>query len=91
MSDRQIIWPVYLDSTKSRGQGRVISREKAVEEPVLEEIRRAAEELGLNPVVEPEKSYPKEWWEESGRVVVDRVAPKSVTVGKIAESIEESR
>jgi len=90
-SDRQIIWPAYLDATKSRGQGRIISKKRAVEEPTLEEIRKAAEELGLDPELQPEKSHPKSWWEESGRVLVDRDGPNSVAAKRIAERIKKSR
>lgn len=91
MSERQVIWPAYVDSTKSRSQGRVISREDAVDEPTLKEISEASDSLGLNPEMEPEKSHPKEWWEESGRVVVDKKWPKSVLAKKVAEQIKGRR
>lgn len=90
-SDRQIIWPAYLDATKSRGQGRIISKKRAVEEPTLKEIREAADELGVNPEIQPEKSHPKSWWEESGRVLIDRNGPNTVVAKRIAEKIKKSR
>ena len=66
-----VIWPIYLDQTKSRSSGRIISRKNAIKEPQLNEIKEAARQLGLNPEVEPHKAYPKSWWEVSGRVLVD--------------------
>ncbi|MBS1263651.1 MAG: Signal recognition particle 19 kDa protein [Methanonatronarchaeales archaeon] len=91
MSERRVIWPVYLDSARTRSQGRAISKEEAVKGPTLKEIEGAASALGLDPVVEPEKSYPASWWEESGRVLVDSAEPKSVTVRRIAGEIGKDR
>jgi signal recognition particle subunit SRP19 len=86
-----VIWPVYLDQTKSRSNGRIISRKSAIKEPQLNEIKEAAKKLGLNPEVEPEKAYPKSWWEVSGRVLVDDKGPKSVIAKQIALSIKKMR
>ena len=86
-----VIWPVYIDQTKSRSGGRIISRKNAIKEPQLNEIKEAAKQLGLNPEAEPEKAYPKTWWEVSGRVLVDDNGPKSIIVKQIALSIKKIR
>ncbi|HWR24973.1 MAG TPA: signal recognition particle protein Srp19 [Methanosarcina sp.] len=86
-----VIWPVYLDQTKSRSSGRIISRKNAIKEPQLNEIKEAAKKLGMNPEVEPEKAYPKSWWEVSGRVLIDDKGPKSVVAKQIALSIKKMR
>jgi len=86
-----VIWPVYIDQMRSRSGGRIISRKNAIKEPQLNEIKEAARQLGLNPEVEPEKAYPKYWWEISGRVLVDDNGPKSVIVKQIASSIKKIR
>jgi signal recognition particle subunit SRP19 len=86
-----VIWPAYIDQTKSRSNGRIISRKNAIKEPHLNEIKEAARQLGLNPEVEPEKAYPKSWWEVSGRVLVDDKGPKSVIAKQIALSIKKMR
>jgi signal recognition particle subunit SRP19 len=86
-----VIWPVYLDQTKSRSSGRIISRKNAIKEPQLNEIKEAARQLGLDPEVEPEKAYPKSWWEVSGRVLVDDKGPKSVIAKQIASAIKKMR
>ncbi len=86
-----IIWPVYLDATKSRGEGRLLSIKDSVKSPVLKEIEKAAMELNLAPVVETGKAYPKSWWTAGGRVVVDKKAPKSIIIKQIAHKIVQLR
>ncbi len=86
-----VIWPVYIDQTKSRSNGRIISRKSSVKEPRLNEIKEAALEMGLNPEVEPEKAYPKTWWEVSGRVLIDNKGPKSVIAKQISAGIKKIR
>ncbi|MPM47201.1 hypothetical protein SDC9_93909 [bioreactor metagenome] len=86
-----VIWPAYIDQTKSRSSGRIISRKNAVKEPHLNEIKEAAKQLGLNPEVESQKAYPKSWWEVSGRVLIDDKGPKSVIAKQIALAIKKTR
>ncbi len=86
-----IIWPVYLDATKSRAEGRILSAKDSVKSPVLKEIEKAALELNLNPLVEPDKAYPKSWWAVRGRVLVYKKGPKYVMVKQIAQKIIKTR
>ncbi|MCZ7356484.1 MAG: signal recognition particle protein Srp19 [Candidatus Methanoperedens sp.] len=86
-----VIWPVYLDATKSRAEGRILSMKDSVKSPVLKEIEKAAVELNLTPIVEPEKAHPKSWWATSGRVLVDKKGPKSILAKQIAQKINKSR
>jgi signal recognition particle subunit SRP19 len=86
-----VIWPVYLDATKSRGEGRILSAKVSVKSPVLKEIEKAARELNLAPVVETDKSYPKSCWSTGGRVLVNKKGPKSIITKQIALKINETR
>ncbi|MCZ7383477.1 MAG: signal recognition particle protein Srp19 [Candidatus Methanoperedens sp.] len=86
-----VIWPVYLDATKSRAEGRILSMKDSVKSPVLKEIERAASELGMSPVLEADKAHPKSWWVVSGRVLVDKKGPKSIIVKQIAQKINKTR
>ena len=86
-----VIWPVYIDKTKSRSKGRIISRKSSVVEPSLKELGQAAEKLGLNPEIEADKAYPKSWWESRGRILVDNTAPKTVLARKISNTIKDIR
>lgn len=88
---RLVIWPVYLDATKSRAEGRLLSAKDSVKSPVLKEIEKAAIELNLNPAVETDKAYPKSWWDISGRVLVDKKGPKSIIAKQIAAKINRAR
>ncbi len=86
-----VIWPVYLDATKSRAEGRILSMKDSVKSPVLKEIEKAAVELNLAPVVETDKAHPKSWWVTSGRVLVDKKGPKSIIAKQIAQKIIKKR
>jgi signal recognition particle subunit SRP19 len=88
---KTIIWPVYIDSKKTKKEGRRISKENAVPSPKLREISKAAEKLHLNPEVENSKSYSRSWWESPGRVIVDKSATKRETLTKISNMIKGMR
>jgi signal recognition particle subunit SRP19 len=88
---RAIIWPAYIDSRKTKREGRRIPQKNAVNSPKLREISNAAGKLGLNPEVENGKSYSKSWWESSGRVIVDKNLPKREVLIKISNLIRASR
>jgi len=88
---RTIIWPVYIDSKKTKKDGRRIPKENAVPSPKLREISKAAVKLHLNPEVEKGKSYSRSWWESSGRVVVDKNTTKRETLIKISNMIKGMR
>ena len=86
-----VIWPVYLEVGKTKGEGRIISRRNAVKSPKVEEIERVAKMLNLEPVVEKEKAYPKTHWDKSGRVLVNKKGRKGEIVKEIAKGIKEMR
>ena len=88
---KQVIWPVYLDATKTRGEGRILSMKDSVKSPVLKEIEKAALELDLAPVVESDKAHPQSWWVTGGRVLVDKKGPKSILSKQIAAHISKTR
>lgn len=64
-----VIWPAALDSTLSRGEGRRVSLELAVEDPTVDEIATAVQQVGYDAVIEREMTYPREY-EPRGRVLV---------------------
>jgi signal recognition particle subunit SRP19 len=85
-----IIWPVYIDSSKSISEGRKIPLKYAVKNPTLDEIVEAAKILNLNPIIE-RKSYPRLWWSERVCVIVDKIKSKRTTLIEIAETIKKLR
>jgi signal recognition particle subunit SRP19 len=71
----QSLYPVYFDSTRSRDQGRRVSKVDAVPNPLAREIVDALSNIGaqtgvaLQIVFEPTKTHPKDW-ANPGRVKV---------------------
>jgi signal recognition particle subunit SRP19 len=65
----QCLYPVYFDKTRSRAEGRKVGAQLAVENPLAREIADAAQMLGLQVGLEPEKLHPKDW-ANPGRVRV---------------------
>lgn len=88
---RVMIWPAYIDAGKSRGEGRQVSKQEAIEKPTIDEIMAAAMEMGLQAEAERDKRYPKEWWEKSGRVLMVKRGPKTALAKEIARRIKRRR
>ncbi len=88
--ERITLWPINIDSTRSRKEGRKIAKEFAVPQPSIEEIIEAAKELGLDPIIE-DKAYPKAWWEQKKRISVLKTKPKTQLLRDIALKIKEKR
>ncbi|WP_336325627.1 signal recognition particle subunit SRP19 [Halovenus sp. HT40] len=64
-----VIWPAYLDADLTREEGRRVSKELAVEDPEVDEIAQAVQQVGYDAVIERSKTYPREY-EARGRVLV---------------------
>lgn len=65
------LYPVYFDATRTRAEGRRVSAELAVPNPLAREIVNACRDLRLQTLFEPEKMHPKDW-ANPGRV---KIAP----------------
>lgn len=59
--DWQIIYPVYFDLCKSHSEGRRVSKDMAVENPLAESLVRACQSIGVFSVFEGHKTHPKDW------------------------------
>ena len=88
---KYVIWPSYLDSTKTRKEGRRVSKKIAVESPKLQEIEEAAKILGLTPTINPDATYPRARWEKKGYALIDKKNSKLSDLKKIAEKINDLR
>jgi signal recognition particle subunit SRP19 len=84
-----IFWPQYFDSKRSRGSGRRVSKKFAIDKVNLEDIAKAARNLGYNVEVEKHYKYPKTWWEGSGRILIDSKGKKKSKI--ILEVAKEMR
>lgn len=74
-SDFQVIYPSYLDSTKTVSQGRRIGQDVAVEMPTVSDLSQALQSLNIRHVLQPNKGYSRDietLWDNPGRVKVDK-------------------
>ena len=83
---RIIIYPAYFNAHYSRREGRRVARNHAFEAK-LDTIIRAVKELGYEFEVEEDKRYPRFWWKERGRVIIETDEPKTEVIRKIAKKI----
>ena len=67
----KVIWPAYLDASKSRREGRRVPADLAVSEPTADEIAEAVGQVGYDAVIERDVAYPRQPWERTGRVRVE--------------------
>jgi signal recognition particle subunit SRP19 len=77
--DFMIIYPSYLDSSKTLKQGRRIGKEHAVDTPTVSDISQALQSLGMKHVLQPHKGYsrdPSTLWDNPGRVKVEPAVQK---------------
>lgn len=73
--DFMVIYPSYLDSSKTLKQGLRIGKEHGVDTPTVSDISQALQQLGLRHVLQPHKGYsrdPYSLWDNPGRVKVER-------------------
>lgn len=87
---KHVIWVANLDAKKTKAEGRKIAKRFAVPNIRLQELAQACKELGLNFQVE-NKKYPRSWWEEGGRVVIEGDTKKNKLMLEIANKILEMR
>ncbi|UCG68994.1 MAG: signal recognition particle subunit SRP19/SEC65 family protein [Thermoplasmata archaeon] len=82
-----VLYPEYFTSKYSRSEGRRIPKKMAKSSPTVEDIEKAAKSLGLNPVVEKDKSYPRFWYKKRGRVLVEKKMSKTELLKKIGKGL----
>jgi signal recognition particle subunit SRP19 len=89
---KMVVWPAALDSTKSRSQGRHLSKPQAIQTPRVDELENAAKKLSYDPQPSPHSALPSHWWEKSGYVLVTRGdKARSKVLKDIAAEIRKTR
>ncbi|MCF2137173.1 MAG: signal recognition particle subunit SRP19/SEC65 family protein [Candidatus Thorarchaeota archaeon] len=68
--DKVIVWPAYLDSGLSRSQGRRIPVNLAAPGVTIDILKQAADSIGFEAIVEPDKRYPRDWTRSSGYLLL---------------------
>jgi signal recognition particle subunit SRP19 len=86
-----IIWPQYFDLKRSRAEGRRIPKKFAVDRINPIEIANVAKQLGYEAHYEKEYRYPRSWWEDPGRIVLDtKGKTKSKVVLELAKELKRT-
>jgi signal recognition particle subunit SRP19 len=70
----QIIYPSYIDQTKTVQQGRRIGLDHAVPTPTVSDLSSALQRLGVRHVLQPYRGYSRDitcQWDNPGRLLVD--------------------
>ncbi len=83
-----VLWLEYFDAYNTRKNGRRVPKDLAIKNPKIEDLKNAAKTLGLNPILEIEKSYPKKWWRKNGRILVKKKYSKTKTIIQIARRMK---
>ncbi len=88
--DKLVIWPIYFDIARTRSEGRMVSRQDAVNEPNLDMLITASLKSGFKPEIEREKKHPKTWHleEASGRILLAKKGSKSAVLKRIAGNMK---
>ncbi|MCS7114344.1 MAG: signal recognition particle subunit SRP19/SEC65 family protein [Nitrososphaerota archaeon] len=86
-----VLWPVYFDSTKTRGEGRKIPKKLAVSSPKISELKEAAEKLGLEHELVLDACYPKMPWLNTGLLLVTKKGTKNNIIKEIARQLLKIR
>lgn len=83
-----VLWPTYFDIRSSRDKGRRIAKKDAVENPSAQMLFEAVKSLGLDCILELEKSYPRFWHRNEGRVLVEPKFKKVILIHKVAAKLK---
>lgn len=88
---KNILWPEYLDSSRSRSKGRRLPKRLSVSSPRIEEIQRAIRSLDLESEIVQDASYPKTHWQKNGHIILLKGESKTKVIRKIAMSLLNER
>ena len=86
-----VLYHAYFDSGRSRDEGRRVPKSLAVPSPKVEELHEAARALGLQSVIDPDRSHSSTPWQKEGRVLIQGNFIKSSVMKRIAEMMRATR
>ena len=75
-----IFWPQYFDAKRSRGDGRRLPKKLAIEKVTTNDILSAAKRLNYQAEKEGTLKYPRTWWDDPGRVLINTKGKKKSKV-----------
>lgn len=86
-----VLWPVYFDASKTRDEGRRVTKNLAIPSPNLDEIQKAAKRIGLHPEVIHDAIHPKSPRQKTGLLMILKKDSKVETLRRIAKELSEVR
>ena len=89
--NKVVVWPIYFDSTKTRGEGRKLPKKYTVPNPKIEEIIEAMKKLGLKFEVVVDAAHPKKPWRKTGVIYVEKKKPKLEILKLIGQKLVEMK
>ncbi|MEM0246218.1 MAG: signal recognition particle subunit SRP19/SEC65 family protein [Desulfurococcaceae archaeon] len=87
--NRIVVYPAYFDANLTRKEGRRVPLHLAVPSPSLEHIFSTCKTLGLNPELEPDKTYPR-CINAKGRIIIDKRGSKLKTLYLVANELRRT-
>ncbi len=84
------IYPEYFDKSLKRSEGRRLPINASLENPSLLEIRLAAEKLGLDYEIRESGSYPRQWWNPKGLILIEKKESKLKTIRQLGYEIDKT-
>jgi signal recognition particle subunit SRP19 len=85
-----IFWPQYFDAKKTRSEGRRVPKKFAMEKVSAKELVAAASKLGYPVQLESNYRYPRSWWDEPGRIVIEtKGKKKSKVLLEVAKEVKK--
>ena len=85
-----VYWPQYFDNKRSRSDGRRLSKNLAIGKVSADIIAKAARQLGYKAELESNYKYPRSWFDEPGRVLIDtKGKKKSKVLIEVAKEIKK--
>ena len=87
--DKFIIWPAYFDQSKTRKDGRRVSKSLGLPHPSIDEVVLAVQKLGLKHEVVVDAGYPKMPWVKTGMILVEKQGSKEQIIQRIASSLSK--
>jgi len=88
--DRYIIWLDYFDSTLSRSEGRRVRLDRAVKEPTMQDLAKAAAALGLDAKMQ-EARHPKRSDRPSGYISIAKAKSKRETIDQLSLTLRRMK
>jgi len=89
--EKAIIWPAYFDQTRTRKEGRRVSRNLSIPYPKIDEIQEAAHKLGLKTEVSVDTGFPRTQWQKTGMMKVEKRRAKEQIILSIARQLVKAR